>query len=130
MGPKVGALQYSSPGFVRFEVKREGVETLLQFVDVFRKNKKQANETYRAASTYLREAKADEIGFVPERHSTQFQALEVAIWTGLEAQSIGETISKISESNFSRLHVAMWFHRRIAELEKYQDKGMVFFPRT
>jgi hypothetical protein len=126
--PKVSAMQFASPGFMRFELNGQTAEQVTKSVKDY---KEDTSGSYSDLSAYIRKHKLNEI--TDENHplwKDHHDALEnmairvLKIFTTLDTEVLMEKRPR----SFEIAKIAMALHRYVRDLVIFESNGMVKYP--
>ncbi len=131
--PKLSAMQYSSPGFMRFELDGPTADIVTQCVRSFRSNRERIWSLYLSLGELIRKNKLNEIRGVdsPEwlNHNEPLRQHAVEImgsFPGINADLFVESCPR----PFEAAKIAMAFVRYVKGLTNFESEGLVRFPRN
>lgn len=130
--PSVSAMQYASPGFIRFSLDESAASQVTVCVAEYFSNNDKLAAAYADLSDYIRANNLRDIQSekAPEwpRHSEPLTSKTVALLSGFSKVS-GEGFMKTCPRPFEAAQIARAFYRYVRDLAAYEKNGMVRFPR-
>ncbi|MBI3467803.1 MAG: hypothetical protein HY000_32745 [Planctomycetes bacterium] len=125
---EVRAIQYQSPGFIRFSVDYDIAEKVAMSVEDIRSEGVQSS--YRELTQYIKQHRLTDIGdpdaAIWEQHNVHLLRLVEDVARDLRAVDAGAIITG-SERAFEAAQIVRWFFRRIAEIAAFEDNGLLKF---
>ncbi len=129
----VSAIQYSSPGFMRFRLNGKIAEQVTKCLFVFKANKDFINAQYDDLATYIRKNRLNEIWDEnsPEwtRHNSGLISRTIDLMRPFAVLDGNEFVELCSKP-FEAVKIAMAFCRYIKTLCLYESRGLVRYPAT
>lgn len=134
--PELDAIQYASPGFVRFKLHRPTAIAVSRCVKLFEKPKSPANVAYQELKHYITEHKLNDQRkdntdlSSPEwkKHDADLLSKTKKLLDAMEFAG-SDTINKAAHSRFEAAKIAISFATRLRELASYDKDGRVRFPK-
>lgn len=130
--PNVSAIQYASPGFIRFSLDELAAAQVATCVAEYFSNNAKLASAYSDISNYIRANNLREIPseFSAEwpKHDEPLKSRTIALLAGFSKMS-GETFVKVCPRPFEAAQIARAFYRYVRDLAAFEKNGMVRFPR-
>lgn len=129
--PALDAVQYASPGFIRFKSINEEVITKLNSLIVENINRSDREDAYSELATYIRKNGLNEIRSEDDprwsNHDGNLSTMAVVL---LKQNNIPNADLFLSATNrpFEAAKVSMSFVKRLRKLASYDSDGVVRFP--
>lgn len=129
---QLSAIQYASPGFVRFKLKIDTAEEVSRCVERYIANNEEISKKFADLTCYVRDNKlnVEEYDKAPDwsKHDDELKTKAKALMDVYGCINSDDFL-KVCSRPFEAAKIAMAFHRNIRELYHYEKKGMVRFPR-
>lgn len=129
--PRVAALSYASPGFIRFKLDLDTANSAAQCVRIYNTSKETIQTYYRALSQFIHdnslnsiEDTYDELWSRYNRDLTDLARLLMQRFGPVKLASFQSTFQR----PFEAAKVAMSFYRSVKELSEFEEQGLVTFP--
>lgn len=130
--PDLSALQYASPGYMRFEMNGLGVQEVLNVLKELKTNSKIVFEKHQLLFRYMRDNQEDlETPRDDERrlqHSVNLNKLTDELWISLGMGAICQRLKSSTPGAADYAFVTRWFYNRILALTKFSSQEKVLFP--
>lgn len=129
--PSVSAMQYASPGFMRFKLNANTAEQVTQCVADYKNNKAGVNGLYAELASYIRKHKLNDIKDTSDGawpvHNDFLEKTAIDLlncFTAINQKLFVQT----SARSFETAKIAMAFYRYVKELAAFDSDGLVRFP--
>jgi hypothetical protein len=133
--PKISAMQFSSPGFIRFSLDVPTAIEVVRCVEDFQRDNAKNAGAFRALDSYIRDKKLNApkssiggdgpIDWV--LHNGPIESMTVALLDGFSEIEAAQVIAA-SDRPFDAAKIAMSAYRLIYRLNKFETDGLVRYP--
>lgn len=131
--PKVSAIEYASPGFMRFSLHAETAEEVLQCIWDYQSKNADVAATFATLFAYIRDKKLNDVHFGAEEvwaEHAQFLRENAIELMDCFSKIEGTRFVSACPRPFEAAKIAMAFYRFVRELAGFEKEGLVRFPRT
>jgi hypothetical protein len=129
--PDVAAVQYASPGFIRFSLDPIIAGHVGNIVAFLLRGSQEANIAYTDLLTHIRRNKLNDVGINDSAtwklHNAELTVLTRSLLSALQIPGL-EDLMSAAPRPFEAAKIALSFMRRIRELVELEENGLVRFP--
>lgn len=130
--PTVGAMQYASPGFIRFALDRGIANEVCKCIELLNRDPYSINHTYAVLYGYIRDSGLNKkrepgsppIDLAPHKDFLLLKTSELLAALGIEDKDA----LLLAATPLESAKIALSFTRRVRELGKFERDGLVRFP--
>jgi len=131
--PRVAAMQYASPGFMRFELHGRTADQVTRCVSDYTGKNEELAANYADLKKYIRDHGLNEIDSSSdqewEKHNEPLTQKAQALIDGFDVIN-GTAFVSACERPFEAAKLATAFYRRVRKLTTFEKDGRVRFPRA